>query len=411
MAHTAQRAYIDPDRLRAIQSALRERGLDGWLLYDYHATNPVAGRVLGLGEPMSRRYFVLIPVEGVPIAVAHSLEVPPWSEWTGAIRVYFKWQELEKTLAELLTPGLRVALEYSQDDRIPQLDRVPAGVLDLIRRSGVDPVESGDLATMFAATWTEAELESHRRASRAIANIAARAFKQAAQAVRSGDGLSEWGLKESILKMMDDVGLVEGDTIVGVGANAADGHYEPTPQGAAPIVADRVLLIDLWAREPGSVFADQTWMGFMGTEIPGRVQEVWRAVHGAREAAVKYAVDHFGDPETRLRGCDVDAASRAVIEKAGFIDRFNHRTGHSIDSEVHGLGPNIDGIETHDVRTLLPGVAFSVEPGVYMAEENLGVRSEINVYLGHDGPEVTTPKTQEDVYPLLSEGWERSSNL
>ncbi|UCC84881.1 MAG: aminopeptidase P family protein [Gemmatimonadota bacterium] len=411
MAHTAQRAHIDPDRLGTIQAALRERELDGWLLYDYHATNPVAGRVLGLGQPLSRRYFVLIPVEGVPVAVAHSLEVPPWSEWTGAIRVYFKWQELEKTLAELLTPGLRLAVEYSENDKVPQLDRVPAGVLDLIRRSGVHPVESGDLATMFAATWTAGELESHRRTSKAIANIAARAYKQAAEAVRSEVSLSEWGLKESILKMMDAAGLVEGDTIVGVGANAADGHYEPTPQGAAPIIEDRVLLIDLWAREPGSVFADQTWMGFMGTEIPGRVREVWRAVHGAREAAVKYAGDHFGDPEAPLRGCDLDAASRAVIEKAGFIECFNHRTGHSIDNEVHGLGPNIDGVETHDVRTLLPGVAFSIEPGVYMAEENLGVRSEINVYLGHDGPEVTTPKTQDDVYPLLSEGWERSSNL
>ncbi len=172
-----------------------------------------------------------------------------------------------------------------------------------------------------------------------------------------------------------------------------------------------MLLIDLWAREPGSVFADQTWMGFMGREIPERLQEVWRAVHGGREAAVGYVRQHFGDSETPLRGCDVDAACRAVIEKAGFIDRFNHRTGHAIDNEIHGLGPNIDGVETHDVRTLLPGVAFSVEPGVYMAEENLGVRSEINVYLGGDGPEVTTPKPQDAIYPLLGDGWKSSSNL
>ncbi len=411
MAHTAQRAYIDPERLRAIQAALRERDLDGWLLYDYHATNPVAGRVLGLAQPLSRRYFVLLPAEGQPVAVAHSLETPPWSEWTGALRVYFKWQELEETLAELLTPGLRIAVEYSENDKVPQLDRVPAGVLDLIERAGVEPVESGDLATLFAATWTEAELESHRRTSRLIANIAARAFKRAADAVRSAEGLSEWGLKESILEMMGDAGLVEGDTIVGVGANAADGHYEPTPATSAPIVRDRVLLIDLWAREPGSVFADQTWMGFMGTELPERVQQIWRAVHGARQAAVEYVEQHHADRESPLRGCDVDAASRAVIEKAGFIDHFNHRTGHSIDNEIHGLGPNIDGAETHDVRRLLPGVAFSIEPGVYMAEENLGVRSEINVYLGHDGPEVTTPRPQEGIYALLSDGWENSSNL
>jgi Xaa-Pro aminopeptidase len=410
MAHTAQRAYIEPERLKAIQTALRERELDGWLLYDYHATNPVASRVLGLPDPLSRRYFVLIPVEGKPVAVAHKLEQPPWSDWTGAVRVYFTWQELEKTLAEILNPGLRIAVEYSETDAVPQLDRVPAGVLDLIKRAGVNLEESSELVTLFAAGWSEAELESHRRASRVLANVASRAYKRAADAVKAGRSLSEWELKESIIKMSSDAGLIETDTIVGVGANAADGHYEPTPGNAATVVEGQVLLIDLWAREPGSVFADQTWMSFMGTEVPGKIQEVWTAVRGARVAAVEYAKVTFADPATPLRGADVDAASRAVIEEAGYLDRFNHRTGHSIDNEVHGLGPNIDGVETRDERVLLPGIGFSVEPGVYF-EGEFGVRSEINVFMGVDGPEVTTPRPQDEMYLLLSDEWERSSNL
>ncbi len=407
MAHTAQRAFIGPDRLRAIQAAIRDRDLDGWLLYDYHATNPIAGRVLGLPQPLSRRYFVLIPVEGRPVAVAHTLERPPWNDWAGAIRVYFTWQELEKTLGELLTPGLRIAIEYSETDRIPQLDRTPAGVLDLIKRAGVQLVESSELVTLFAAAWSEAELVSHRRSSAILAQVAAKAFKQAARAVRDKQGLSEWGLKESILAMLAEAGIVDADTIVGVGPNAADGHYEPTPKDAAPIVKDRVLLIDLWGREAGSVFADQTWMGFMGKEIPARVNEVWRSVHGARTAAVKLLEDGHG---RTLRGCDVDAASRAVIEKAGFGKQFNHRTGHSIDAELHGLGPNIDGIETRDERVLLPSIGFSIEPGVYL-EGEFGVRSEINVYLGPGGPEVTTPKPQAHIYALLDDRWESKSNL
>lgn len=410
MAHTAQRAYIGPERLRAMQAALRERDLDGWLLYDYHATNPVAGRVLGLSQPLSRRYFVLIPVEGKPVVVAHSLERPPWSDWTGPVRVYFRWQELEKTLAELLSPGLRIAVEYSEADRIPQLDRIPAGVLDLLKRAGVHLVESADLVTLFASTWSEAELESHHRSSQTIANVAARAFKQAADAVKAGATLSEWGLKASILQMISDAGLVEGDTIVGVGPNAADGHYEPTPQNAAPIVVDQVLLIDLWAREEGSVWADQTWMGFMGTEIPERVEHVWRTVHGAREAAVEQIQTTMASGDRPLLGCDVDAASRSVVEQAGFGDNFNHRTGHSIDGELHGLGPNIDGVETADDRVLLPGIGFSIEPGIYL-EGDFGVRSEINIHLGPNGPLVTTPKPQTDIYRLLSEGWQSSSNL
>jgi Xaa-Pro dipeptidase len=410
MAHTAQRAYIDPERLQAIQTALRERGLDGWLLYDYHATNQIAGRVLGLREPMSRRYFVLIPAHGEPTAVAHSLERPPWSDWHGPVRIYFRWQELQNALADLLPPGKRFALEYSEADRIPQLDRVPAGVVDLIRRSGVELVESSELVTLFAATWSAAELESHRKTSRVLANVAARAYQQAADAVRSGEALSEWGLKQSIQRMFDEAGLVEGDTIVGVGPNAADGHYEPTPQNAAPIVKSQVLLIDLWAKEPGAVFADQTWMGFMDAEVPEKVESIWRTVRAARDAAVRYARDTFSDPNKELRGCDVDAASRAVIEQAGFGGHFNHRTGHSIDNEVHGLGPNIDGVETNDDRILLPGVGFSIEPGIYL-ENDFGVRSEINVYLGPDGPEVTTPKPQADIYRLLSDEWQSKSNL
>jgi Xaa-Pro aminopeptidase len=410
MAHTAQRAHIGPEQLQDIQAALRERDLDGWLLYDYHATNQIAGRVLGLPDPLSRRYLVLIPAEGEPTAVAHSLERPPWSEWAGPVRVYFRWQELEKTLADLISPGQRIALEYSETDRIPQLDRVPAGVLDLVRMTGAEPIGSGELVTLFAATWSEAELQSHRKTAKILANVAARAYKQAAEAVRSGQTLSEWGLKESILQMFADAGLVEGDTIVGVGQNAADGHYEPTPQDAVPIVEGEVLLIDLWAKEPGSVFADQTWMGFMGTEVPEKVEHVWRTVRDARDAAVAYVERTAADPSQPLRGCDVDAACREVIDSAGFGEYFNHRTGHSIDNEVHGLGPNIDGIETNDDRILLPKVGFSIEPGIYLAGD-FGVRSEINVYLGPDGPEVTTPKPQTDIYRLLSDAWQSSSNL
>jgi len=409
MAHTAQRAYIGPERLREMQAALRERDLDGWLLYDNHAINPIAGRVLGLPSPLSRRYFVLIPAEGKPVAVAHSLERPPWSEWTGSVRVYFKWQELEKTLAELLTPGQRIAVEISEDNRIPQLDRIPKGVLDLLKRADVTLVESGDLITLFASIWSEAEFDSQVKSSNIIANVASRAYKQAAAAVSNGETLSEWGLKSSIIDMIAEAGLVEGDTIVGVGENAADGHYEPTPQNAAPIVANQVLLIDLWAREEGSVWADQTWMGWMGTEVPERVEGIWRNVRDARDAAVNYVTDTMASGQP-LRGCDVDTASRSVIEAAGFGDNFNHRTGHSIDGELHGLGPNIDGVETQDDRLLLPGVGFSIEPGIYL-EGELGVRSEINVHLRADGPVVTTPNYQKDMYLLLSDGWETSSNL
>ena len=408
MAHTAQRAHIDPERLRSIQAALAARDLDGWLLYDYHATNPIAGRVLGLHQPLSRRYFALLPVEGKPVVLAHKIETAPWADWPGPVRTYFAWEEMEAALAELLNPGQHIALEYSEDDAIPQVDRVPAGVLDLVKRAGVHTAESGELATLFASAWTETELDSHRRSAATCARAAARGFKQAAEAIKAGRILSEWELKSFIVDALADGGLVDVDSIVGVGPNSADGHYEPTAHNAAPIEPEKVLLIDLWGREPGSVFADQTWMGFTGTAVPEQVQRVWHIVREARDTAVAHITDHAGDPQ--LRACDVDVAARGVIQKAGYADQFTHRTGHSIDAELHGLGPNIDSIETRDSRTLLPGIGFSIEPGVYL-EGEFGIRSEINVYMDTTGPEVTTPGIQNEIYALLSEGWESTSNL
>ncbi|MEE9155065.1 MAG: M24 family metallopeptidase [Gemmatimonadota bacterium] len=410
MAHTAQRAHIDPERLLSIQAALRERNLDGWLLYDYHGTNPIANRVLGLPQPMSRRYFALLPAQGRPVVVAHTLEQPPWSEWAGPVRVYFTWEELEAALAETLTPGARIAVETSAMDRIPQLDRIPTGVLELIEHAGVHPTGSSELVTLFASAWSDAELESHRRAARVLAEVAESAFRKAAAAVREELGLSEWELKAQILDSLSEAGLVDIDSIVAVGANSADGHYEPTAKDAAPIEAEQVLLIDLWGREPGSVYADQTWMGYTGNEVPKKVSQVWQTVRGARQAALESLAAHAGDDNHQLRGCDVDAASRAIVEEAGYGEYFIHRTGHSIDSELHGFGPNIDGVETKDERRLLPGIGFSIEPGVYLPGE-FGVRSEINVHLSSAGPEVTTPNPQDDIFPVLNDGWLNPSAL
>lgn len=401
MAHTAQRASIDPEVLRAVQSALRERDLDGWLLYDYHATNPVAGRVLGLHQPLTRRYFALLPAEGRPVAVVHAIEQAPWKEWSGTVRVYFTWQELEGALSEALTPGGKIAVEYSDGDRLPQLDRVPAGVLDLIRKAGVHPTGSDELVTLFASAWSPAELESHRRAARILARTAREAFARASRALREGRGLNEWTVKSEILESLAADGLVDIDAIAAVGPNSADGHYEPTSARAASIERDQVLLIDLWGREPGSVYADQTWMGYTGARVPDRVAEIWTAVRSARDAAVDYLREQRPG---QVRGCDVDEVSRGVIRDAGYVDRFVHRTGHSIDSELHGLGPNIDSVETRDERRLLPGIGFSIEPGIYLPGE-FGIRSELDVHLGHEGPEVTTPDPQEEVFPLLDEGW------
>lgn len=386
-------------QLDEIQAALRELDLDGWLLYDLHLRNAVAGRLLGQGD-LTRRYFVLIPAEGEPVLVMHGIEEAPWQGWPWARRRYVGWRELDRVLGEVLGGRRRVAMEVSPGDAVPALDLVPAGVVELVQATGVQVVSSGDLITRFYARWSAEALAAHCRAGAVLAEVAREAFDRAAAAVRAGEDLTEGALRAWLLGQLAERGAgVGADSIVAVGANAADPHYA-TPDTGAPIREGELLLIDLWGKESDDVvFADQTWMGFLGAEIPDRVRPAWDAVRSARDAAVAFLQSAWREGRAVMGG-EVDDVCRGVIVERGYGDAFIHRTGHSIDASVHGMGPNIDNLETHEVRHLIPGVGFSIEPGIYIAGD-IGMRSEINVYMGEDGPEVTTPDPQVEIFTLL----------
>lgn len=386
-------------QLDEIQAALRELGLDGWLLYDLHARNAVSGRLLGLGD-LTRRYFVLIPAEGEPVAVVHGIEEAPWQGWPWRRTRYVGWKELDRVLSDVLGGRRRVAMEVSPRDAVPALDLVPSGVVELVQSRGVEVVSSGDLITRFYARWSADALAAHRRAGAALAQGAREAFERAAAAVRAGEELTEGALRAWLLRRLGELGAgVGADSIVAVGANAADPHYA-TPERGAPICEGELLLIDLWGKESDdAVYADQTWMGYLGAEIPERVRPVWDAVRSARDAAVAFLQSAWREGRAVMGG-EVDDVCRGVIVERGYGDAFIHRTGHSIDAEVHGMGPNIDNLETREVRHLIPGVGFSIEPGIYLPGD-VGMRSEINVYMGENGPEVTTPDPQAEIFALL----------
>ena len=377
-----------------LREGLAAAGADAWLLFDFHGLNPVAGRVLGLGGLGSRRLFVLIPADGEPVAVAHRIELQPLEGFPGRIVPYARWQELHEALGALVR-GRTVAMEISHDDAVPYLDRVPYGVVELVRKLGGTVVPSAALVTQFAARWSDAEAADHRYAAEALARIAREAL---AGAVReAGTGLTESALQRRVIEAIGAAGLVfDHPPIVGFGANAANPHYEPHEGKDAALAAGDVVLLDLWAgRSLETVFADQTWMGFAGAEPPPKVVEVWETVRDARDAAVAVVVEAAaaGRP---VAGFEADRAARAHIEAAGYGAAFVHRTGHSIDRDLHGSGPHLDDFETHDDRLLVPGVGFSVEPGIYLAGE-FGVRSEVNVMWGPGGPEVTPAAPQRDL--------------
>jgi Xaa-Pro dipeptidase len=377
-----------------LREALAAVGADAWLIFDFHGLNPVARRVLGLRGLNTRRLFVLLPADGEPVAVAHRIELQPLEHFPGRIVPYSRWEELHEGLASVVA-GRTVAMEISHEDAVPYLDRVPFGVVELVSRLGGSVVPSGALVSRFAAGWTAEEMDDHRAAAEVLAAVAR---SELAQAVREAEsGLTETALRARVVAAVEANGLVFNELpIVAFGPNSANPHYEPRPGKDAALRRDQVVLLDLWAgRSRETVFADQTWMGFSGARPPARVEEVWTAVRLAREAAVSAVTEAAARGEP-IAGFQADRAARRVIEAAGYGEAFVHRTGHSIDRDLHGSGPHLDDFETHDDRLLVPGVGFSVEPGIYLPGD-FGVRSEVNVFWGPRGPEATPREPQTEL--------------
>jgi Xaa-Pro dipeptidase len=379
----------------AIQEALRAEGLDGWLLYDFHGSNPIASHLAGLdhgGHMTTRRWYYLIPAHGAPRGLVHAIERHNLDPLPGEKTAYAGRQELESGLTRLLAGLRRVAMEYSPDCAIPYLSRVDAGTVEAVRRRGIDIVSSGDLVQRFEATWTLEQFETHRDASDALYRIKDRAFDTAARALRDGTSLTEYYLQQQMAGWFVDEGLVsDSDPVVAVGAHAGNPHYLPSAQSAAPLIPDAVLLLDLWGKRqtPGAVFADITWVGYTGAEPPEPVTRAFAAIVQARDRAVQL-VEEAAAAGRELRGWEVDRAARQVLEDAGYARHILHRTGHSLGESVHGNGVHLDDYETHDERRILPGAGFTVEPGLYF--EAFGVRTEINVFRGERAADVTGPR-------------------
>ncbi|CAN5790645.1 M24 family metallopeptidase [soil metagenome] len=386
----------DLDRM---QTAIRDAGLDGWLLYDLHARNDVTARLIGLGD-MSRRFFVLVPAEGEPTAIIHGIEEAPWEQWQWRRRVYVGWQELVTAVRETVGGLGRIAMETSPNAAVPAIDLVPAGIVELVRSAGVEIVSSGDLVTQFYSCWTPEQLHSHHTASAVLAQVAQAAFTRLASAVTAGEKVNEDTLRAWVIADLEAHGVgVGADSIAATGMNAADPHYAPQNGGAVFRKGD-VVLLDLWSKESDDmVYADQTWMAYLGPQVPERAARLFAVIRDARDAAVEFLQNEWQAGRT-IEGRQVDDVTRRVITDAGHGAFFIHRTGHSIDTATHGMGPNIDNLETRETRRIIPGVGFSTEPGIYIPGE-IGMRTEINVYVGDNGPEFTTPDPQHEISALL----------
>jgi Xaa-Pro aminopeptidase len=388
--------------LQGIQSDLRAAKLDGWLFYDFRGRDPIAQRILQLPPGMrTRRWFYFVPAKGTPRKLVHKIESESLTAMPGQTMYYAAQDELKSNLAKTLGHAKNVAMQYSPKNQIPYVSMVDAGTIEMVRAAGVKVVSSADLVQKYEACWTSEQLQSHLDAGVIIDRVIKGAFQHAANSVREKRTLTEYDLQQWILREFDTAGIVrEVGPDIAVNAHASDPHYGPAEGKSSPIREGDLLLMDVWGKKnaPGSVYYDITWMGFLGAKVPEKYAKVFAVLRQSRDTAIDLIQSHVSTGKP-LQGWQVDKAARSVVEKAGYGKYFFHRTGHSIGEAVHGNGANMDGLETKDVRHLIPRTCNSIEPGIYL--KDFGMRTEVNVYIDESEARVTGA-IQKEILPLLA---------
>jgi Xaa-Pro dipeptidase len=426
----AMRAEPTPaERVADIQKALQAAKLDGWLFYDFRGSDPLAARILRLGDHASgsRRWFYYIPATGEPTRIVHSIERAKLDALPGKRVTYRGWEELHAQVREALnavpvaagvSPAKpraaaadtaattdkrtkRVAMQYSPRNDIPYISRVDAGTIELVKSFGVEVVTSAELVQQFEAVLTPAQKQSHIEASDKLHRVLMEAFAEIGRNIRENKPITEYDIQQFISRRLYEEGMTKEDGIVAVNANTANPHYFPTRETASPIKRGDFVLLDIVGklRQPGAIFTDQTWTGFVGDTVPEEYVRIFNIVRDARDAATEFVRKNVREGK-RIHGAEVDDVSRGVIKRAGYGEQFTHRTGHSIGEEGHGNGVNIDNFETRDSRFITAGVCFSIEPGIYQ-EGKFGVRSEIDVCVGDKDIEVTGQPIQTEIVPIM----------
>lgn len=392
------------EQLQELQAAIAHNGFDGWLLYDFQGLNPHVRRVLALSEAfLTRRFFVYIPREGSPEVLHHRIEGGNWHTltegWGTEDRVVLREFSTSHELAVLLQryAGQTLAMEYSP---IPAIGRVDAATLEMVRDAGITVVSSANLL-QASLVWSAEDRAAHLRAVEVLMEAKDAAFCLIHERLQAQEPVTEYEVQQLIMSRIHAAGMQAGhDVNVSFGVNAADSHYEPTALRSATLQQGQCVLIDLWAQEKGRPFADTTWVGFAADSLPVQYAAAWEAVKRARDEALKALQKDFS---SGLEGWQIDRVAReAMGEWAAY---FVHRTGHDLGVNIHGPGANLDSYEIHDTRRLTRGLCVTIEPGTYPAHLGFGIRSEIDVYLGKESLELTTPMQAQPFLLGNSESW------
>ncbi len=383
-----------------IQEALRATGVDGWLFFDHHRRDPLAYRILGIPDDIraTRRWYYFVPATGEPRKLVHRIESGALDSLPGYKQTYSSWLDQQKKLSELLAGCVRIAMQYSPNCAIPYVSLVDAGTVELVRSVGVDLVSSANLVQQFEARWTDEQLDLHLQAGKLVDDARREAFEFIGGRLRAKQPVTEYEVQQFVLNRFASSGLTaDHGPIVAVNSNASNPHYEPSLEKSLPILIGDLVLIDMFAKlmRPNAVYYDITWTGVCGKSIPNNIQNIFDIVRDARKRASNFVIKKASAADS-FAGYEVDDVARNYIEERGFGEFFFHRTGHSIGTDVHGTGANMDNLESHDERQIIAGTCFSIEPGIYLAE--FGVRSEVNMYVGEGVARVTGEEQEQLVH-------------
>ncbi len=387
--------------LNEIQQALQTEKLDGWLLYDFRGSNVIARRIVKLGDKITtRRWFYFIPSKGEPVRLVHAIEKETLDHLPGSRIIFRSWQDLHRVLSETLQGTNTIAMEYSSENDIPYISMVDSGTIELVKKTVPNVLSSGDLVQLFEARWDEDQTRSHFEAVKRVDEVKDDGFRFVSDQIRAGKAITEYDVQQYMWELFERKNLTaDHPAIVAVNANASNPHYSPERHHSALIKEGDLVLIDIWGKlkQPEAIYGDITWMAFVGKEVPAAHREIFDIVKGAQQNAFRFIVENYQQGKTTY-GWEADEAARAYIAERGYGDYYLHRTGHNIGQEVHGNGAHLDNLETRDMRKLIPQTGFSIEPGIYLRE--FGVRSEIDVFIGNQGPVITSPE-QKEILRLL----------
>lgn len=388
-----------------VQRILYAENLDAWLIYDFRGSNLFASKILQLptNKMFTRRFFYVIPAQGEPIKLVHKIEESNLDNLPGEKIIYSNWKSLEDGLKRLLNGFKRIAMEYSPRCAIPYVSKVDAGTMELIREFGIEVVTSADLVQHYEACWNDEQLKDHKDTANHLKQIVDLTFDFIKKKIKSESIISEYDVQQFMLSEFKKRDLItSSDPNCSVNANSANPHYEPTKESHSILKRNDFVLLDLWAKKnkPQSVYADITWVGFIGEKVPSKYDDVFQIVKDARNTTLRFIQDSVNKGKD-IKGFEADDVARNYITSKGYGEYFVHRTGHSLGEEVHGNGANLDNYETRDERVLIPKTAFTIEPGIYLPME-FGVRSEINVYISESKEAIVTSlPMQEEIVAII----------